>query len=326
MKTKKTRSRVYGGIKANLRQAERRKKLIEAGLEAFGTKGYAKTNIKMICGIAGLTERYFYESFRHKEDLLRVVYRELIDEGQRDAMAALEDNEGTPVDAAARVLRMFYQRFRQDPRRAQIQLFEILGVSKNIDREYQNAMRLLADLEPGDCFRFADESGESFVVVADVDCGAGGAVQFVEAVTPPRLIRLACAGGAFRQVAAIGVRARFDDATVVQLGEFGHLAEPLQADAVRYDGGRFLAGLPPQETLLLEAGYYFGTARLQPFAQYARRDFVRSAAGDEKRLAAGCGWYFRGHEQNLKVSFARVEPAGGPRRDEIVLQWQLFAF
>jgi AcrR family transcriptional regulator len=146
MKTKKTRSRVYGGIKANLRQAERRKKLIEAGLEAFGTKGYAKTNIKMICGIAGLTERYFYESFRHKEDLLRVVYRELNDEGQRDAMAALEDNEGTPVDAAARVLRMFYQRFYQDPRRAQIQLFEILGVSKNIDREYQNAMRLLADL------------------------------------------------------------------------------------------------------------------------------------------------------------------------------------
>lgn len=100
----------------------------------------------------------------------------------------------------------------------------------------------------------------------------------------------------------------------------------LQADAVRYDGGRFLAGLPPQETLLLEAGYYFGSVRLQPFAQYARRDFVRSAAGDEKRLAAGCGWYFRGHEQNLKVSFARVEPAGGPRRDEIVLQWQLFAF
>lgn len=146
MKTKKTRSRVYGGIKANLRQAERRKKLIEAGLEAFGTKGYAKTNIKMICGLAGLTERYFYESFHHKEDLLRAVYRELINEGQRDAMAALEDNEGFPMETAARVLRMFYQRFQLDPRRAQVQLFEILGVSQNIDREYQNAMRLLADL------------------------------------------------------------------------------------------------------------------------------------------------------------------------------------
>lgn len=146
MKKKTTQSRIYGGVKANLREEERRKKLIEAGLEAFGTRGYTKTNIKMICGIAGLTERYFYESFRHKEDLLCAVYRELIDEGQRDAMAALEDSEGFPLETALRALRMFYKRFQQDPRRAQIQLFEILGVSHNIDREYQNAMRLLADM------------------------------------------------------------------------------------------------------------------------------------------------------------------------------------
>jgi len=146
MKTKKTKSRVYGGVEANLREEDRRKKLIEAGLEAFGTKRYAKTNIKMICGIAGLTERYFYESFRHKEDLLCAVYRKLIDEGQRDAMAALKDSNGLPLETASRALRMFYQRLQQDPRRAQIQLFEILGVSQNIDREYQNAMRFLADM------------------------------------------------------------------------------------------------------------------------------------------------------------------------------------
>ncbi len=146
MKKKTTRSRIYGGVKADMRKQERRKKLIEAGLEAFGTKGYAKTNIKMICGIAGLTERYFYESFRHKENLLCAVYRELIDEGQRDALAALEDSKGSPLETASQALMMFYKRLQQDPRRAQIQLFEILGVSQNIDREYQNAMRLLADM------------------------------------------------------------------------------------------------------------------------------------------------------------------------------------
>ena len=146
MKKKTTQCRIYGGVKANLREEERRKKLIEAGLEAFGTRGYAKTNIKMICGVAGLTERYFYESFRHKEDLLCAVYRELINEGQRDSMAALEDSNGFPLETALRALKMFYQRFQQDPRRAQIQLFEILGVSQNIDREYHNAMRLLADM------------------------------------------------------------------------------------------------------------------------------------------------------------------------------------
>jgi AcrR family transcriptional regulator len=146
MKKKTTQCRIYGGVKANLREEERRKKLIEAGLEAFGTRGYAKTNIKMICGVAGLTERYFYESFHHKEDLLCAVYRELINEGQRDSMAALKDSNGFPLETALRALKMFYQRFQQDPRRAQIQLFEILGVSQNIDREYHNAMRLLADM------------------------------------------------------------------------------------------------------------------------------------------------------------------------------------
>jgi AcrR family transcriptional regulator len=146
MKKKKPKSRIYGGIEANLREKDRRKKLIEAGLEAFGTKGYAKTNIKTICKLAGLTERYFYESFSHKEDLLCVVYRKLIDEGQRDSLAALEDNNSLPLETASLALRIFYQRFQHDPRRAQIQLFEILGVSKNIDREYQNAMRFLADM------------------------------------------------------------------------------------------------------------------------------------------------------------------------------------
>jgi AcrR family transcriptional regulator len=146
MKKKKIQSRVYGGVEANMREEDRRKKLIEAGLDSFGTKGYAKTNIKTICKLAGLTERYFYESFRHKEDLLCAVYRELVDEGQRDSIAALEDSDGLPLETASRALRMFYQRFQQDPRRAKIQLFEILGVSKKIDREYQNAMRFLADM------------------------------------------------------------------------------------------------------------------------------------------------------------------------------------
>lgn len=146
MKTKLTVTRIYGGVDASLREEDRRKKLIEAGLESFGTKGYAKTNIKTICRLAGLTERYFYESFENKEDLLSAVYKELIDEQQRDAMEILEDKSSLPIEAASRALKMFYQRFQQDPRRAQVQLFEILGVSARIDKEYRDAMRLLADM------------------------------------------------------------------------------------------------------------------------------------------------------------------------------------
>ena len=146
MKEKPTRKRTYGGVDADLREEDRRKKLIEAGLEAFGTKGYANTNIKTICSLAGLTERYFYESFRHKEDLLCAVYKELIEEEKTHAMRILEDARIDPVEAASQSLKMFFQRFQQDPRRARVQLFEILGVSPKVDTEYQSAMRILAGM------------------------------------------------------------------------------------------------------------------------------------------------------------------------------------
>lgn len=129
-----------------MREENRRKKLIDAGLEAFGTKGYAKTNIKTICGLAGLTERYFYESFSNKEDLLSAVYLELVDELQREALEIFSNKDIDPIEAASRALEMFYQRFQQDPRRAQIQLFEVLGVSARIDREYRDGMRTLAEM------------------------------------------------------------------------------------------------------------------------------------------------------------------------------------
>jgi AcrR family transcriptional regulator len=146
MKSGTAQKRVYGGVDAGLREEDRRKKLIEAGLEAFGTIGYARTNIKTICRLAGLTERYFYESFENKEDLLSGVYRELVEEQHREALEIFERSDSLPMEAASRALRTFYHRFAQDPRRAHVQLFEILGVSPRIDREYREAMGTLAGM------------------------------------------------------------------------------------------------------------------------------------------------------------------------------------
>jgi AcrR family transcriptional regulator len=146
MKKKIDGNRIYGGVDASLREEDRRKKLIEAGLSAFGTKGYARTNIKTICKLAGLTERYFYESFKHKEDLLCAIYQELIEEEKNNALEILGGPRSQSMEAVSQALEMFFRRFQQDPRLAKVQLFEVMGVSPNIDREYQNAMRLLAEI------------------------------------------------------------------------------------------------------------------------------------------------------------------------------------
>ena len=72
--------RAYGGLTAGERIAMRREKLLDAGLELFGTGGFAATGVKDVCREAGLTDRYFYESFANSEALFLAVFDRLADE------------------------------------------------------------------------------------------------------------------------------------------------------------------------------------------------------------------------------------------------------
>jgi len=65
--------RRYRGASSADRRAERRGRLIAAGLEMFGTKGIASTRVDDICAEAGLTKRYFYESFESLDALVEAV-------------------------------------------------------------------------------------------------------------------------------------------------------------------------------------------------------------------------------------------------------------
>ena len=60
----KTKERQFKGLSLSERKQLRREKLIEAGIEAYGTHGFFAVTVKDICNEAKLTERYFYESFK----------------------------------------------------------------------------------------------------------------------------------------------------------------------------------------------------------------------------------------------------------------------
>lgn len=66
-------TRPYKGVPAPQRVAERRSRLVQAGLERFGTQGIARTRVDDICAEAGLTKRYFYESFSSLDELALAV-------------------------------------------------------------------------------------------------------------------------------------------------------------------------------------------------------------------------------------------------------------
>jgi hypothetical protein len=100
----------------------------------------------------------------------------------------------------------------------------------------------------------------------------------------------------------------------------------VQADVMKWDGDTFLPTLPEQTTTLVEAGYYFHRTRLQPWLQYAEQDFADDRRPDEERAQAGLGWFFNGHNASLKLGWTRVDVDGAGARDEVQLQFQVFAF
>ena len=142
---KEGKGRSYGGASANQRSAERRIKLMDAGLKVIGDVGYNAATIRAICAEAGLTERYFYESFENSEDLLCAVYSRIIENTKQRAQSALLTAKRAPEAMARAVLSQYFEICR-DPHVARIMLFEILGVSPRVDKLYRQAMEDFAEL------------------------------------------------------------------------------------------------------------------------------------------------------------------------------------
>jgi AcrR family transcriptional regulator len=66
--------RPYRGVSATDRRHQRRQRLIDAGLQLFGTRGIAAVGIVDVCAEAGLTKRYFYENFASIDALAEAVF------------------------------------------------------------------------------------------------------------------------------------------------------------------------------------------------------------------------------------------------------------
>lgn len=73
-------ARPYAGVDAADRLAARRSRLLEAGLDLLGADRpqIAELTVRGICREAGLTARYFYESFADKDEFVSAVFDTVI--------------------------------------------------------------------------------------------------------------------------------------------------------------------------------------------------------------------------------------------------------
>lgn len=137
--------RAYGGLGPADRSAARRERLVEAGIALFGRQGLRATTVRGVCTEAGLTDRYFYESFDGLEALLAACYERLLGR-LRQALqraGAAQADQGVQARFAAGYGAWFD--FIADPLAARIMLAEVLGVSPAMDARYEAGMGGFAD-------------------------------------------------------------------------------------------------------------------------------------------------------------------------------------
>ncbi|MGH8630323.1 MAG: TetR/AcrR family transcriptional regulator, partial [Burkholderiales bacterium] len=141
--------RVYGGVAAEQRVAERRERLLEAALELFARQGYQNTPIEQLCTEARVTTRHFYEAFNGREALLLALYERIIGETQAVVREALQRPS---TDLRARVaegIRAFMQAYVSDRRRAQVGVLEVVGVSPAVERRRREVIHEFARVLEG---------------------------------------------------------------------------------------------------------------------------------------------------------------------------------
>lgn len=139
-------SRRYGGKTTEERRSERRERLLNAGLDLFGTVGYAATTIELLCGATRLNPRYFYEEFGTREALLRAVYDRHVGAVLAAVMGALENAASDPTARMRAGLAAFVDAVLVDERAARINYFEIVGVSPELEAHRREVLRAYADL------------------------------------------------------------------------------------------------------------------------------------------------------------------------------------
>ena len=103
----------WSGVPLEDRQALRRDALVAAGVQLLGEKSGPAVTVRAACRQAGLTERYFYESFADRDEFVRAVYDDVCTRAMSTLMSAT-----TPREAVERFVALMVD----DPVRGRVLL------------------------------------------------------------------------------------------------------------------------------------------------------------------------------------------------------------
>jgi AcrR family transcriptional regulator len=112
--------RSYRGVSAEDRRTERRARVKWACLDVVGEQGVAEVTVEAVSARAGLTKRYFYESFADLDALLAEVIDDIFTELLAEILDALESVGPSVHQRAHTIARLLIDFFQRDVRRARL--------------------------------------------------------------------------------------------------------------------------------------------------------------------------------------------------------------
>jgi len=126
--------RIYAGRSADERRAGRRERLLDAGLELFGTTGFHKTTIPMLCSASGVTARHFYDEFASREELLRAVYDRIATAVFERVIDALRARDKGVCERIYDSNDAYFRYLTSDPRLARVYTIEAVGMHAELEQ------------------------------------------------------------------------------------------------------------------------------------------------------------------------------------------------
>jgi AcrR family transcriptional regulator len=112
--------RPYKGVSAQERRGQRRERLIEAALDVIGSTGLAGLTMTAVCARARLTERYFYESFAERGELLEAVFDACMREMDAATFRALDAAPPDLLERCRAAAGAMVSVLTDDPRKARL--------------------------------------------------------------------------------------------------------------------------------------------------------------------------------------------------------------
>jgi AcrR family transcriptional regulator len=123
------------GLDPRQRLDERRRLLLDAALELFGTRGYAATSVEQLCQAAYVSTRSFYELFGNKEACYLALHRQL-EAAITERLAPADDSS---ADVVARMVAAFVHAMVDDIRVLRVTSIEGMCISPAVDQRRREA-------------------------------------------------------------------------------------------------------------------------------------------------------------------------------------------